>query len=390
MIHVLKASLIDFTRDCFLEITQSKNLKRSDEVPLGGTSLKELKFETREERNERKVEDKNIETEIKKLNRKEEGLKVDLDSTEDATFKIDLSKQMKKLVKEKQRLESKMSDGRYALLYEVDQITLSKDVKMTISELAKNSEENWALETMAKEKKLEFHHRLALALQKRFPLDNHLLTHLSYIDPVLICNEKTESAFKKIAEKMSNFIKEEEIDSIVSEIRRLQMNNKDLGEDFKEYCEQKKDNKLLFKDLMRIDRVWSPVIKSEKYCHLAKLLKACLSFVHSTAGAEGSIRDLRFILGDFRHSSSDELVTSRLVVLSAMRSCKESKCCYDYKQNQMEHRTNWRSSWKSQDAKSKGVNSDFNEESGRDDESSQDEDLSFSVKSCNCINFNSS
>ena len=67
MIHVLKASLIDFTRDCFLEITQSKNLKRSYEVPLGGTSLKELKFETREERNERKVKDKNNETEIEKL-----------------------------------------------------------------------------------------------------------------------------------------------------------------------------------------------------------------------------------------------------------------------------------------------------------------------------------
>ena len=40
----------------------------------------------------------------------------------------------------------------------------------------------------------------------------------------------------------------------------------------------------------------------------------------------------------------------------------------------MEHRRNWRSSWKSQDAKSKGVNSDFNEESGRDDESWEDED----------------
>ena len=374
MIHVLKASLIDFTRDCFLEITQSKNLKRSDEVPLGGTSLKELKFETREERNERKVKDKNNETEIKKLKRKEEELEENFDSCEDAMFKIDLSKEMKKLQKEKKKMESKMSGGRYALLYEVDQITLSKDVKMTISELAKNSEEKYELETMAKEKKLEFHHRLALGLQKRFPLDNNLLTNLSYIDPALVFNEKTESAFKKIAEKMSNFIKEEEVDSIVSDIRRLQMNKEDLGKDFKKYCEQKKDDKILFKDLMRIDKVWSPVIKSKKYCHLAKLLKACLSFVHSTAGAEGSIRDLRFILGDFRHSSTDEVVTARLAVLSAIRSCKESKCCFDYKQNEMEHRRNWTRSWKSQDPKSKGVNSDCNEESVTEDESSEDED----------------
>jgi hypothetical protein len=77
-----------------------------------------------------------------------------------------------------------------------------------------------------------------------------------------------------------------------------------------EYCEQKNYDTLLFKDLMRI--VWSPIIKNEKYFHLGNLLKACLSFVHSTAGAEGCIRDLCFILDDFRHSSTDELVTLKV------------------------------------------------------------------------------
>ena len=299
---------------------------------------------------------------------------MDFDSCEDALSIVDLSKQMAKLVKEKKKLESKISEGRYALLFEIEQITLSKEVKIRISELAKNSAEKCELETMAKEKKLQFHHKLAIGIQRRFPLDNNLLTQLSYIDPVLICNEKTENAFKKIAEKMPSYIKEEEIDSIVSELRKLQMNKEDLGEAFKEYCEQKKDDKLLFKDLIRIDSVWSPVLRSKKYYHLSKLLKACLSFVHSTAGAEGSIRDLRFILGDFRHSSTDELVTARLAVLSAIRSCTETKCCYDYKQNQMEHRINWRNSWKSQDAKSRGVNAKLDEERGRDEESSEDED----------------
>ena len=42
------------------------------------------------------------------------------------------------------------------------------------------------------------------------------------------------------------------------------MNRDDFGEDYKEYSEQKKDDTLLFKDLMRIDRVWSPIIKNEK------------------------------------------------------------------------------------------------------------------------------
>ena len=371
MIHVLKASLIDYTRECFLEITPSRNLMRSDEVPLGGTSLKELKFESSDESNERKVRDQKIETQLKVLKRKEGVLQNDFDSCEDVMLKVDLSKQMAKLGKEKKKLESKLSEGRYAKLYDVDNITLSKDLRITISGLAKNSEEKCELETMAKEKKLDFYHRLALGLQKRLPLDNHLLTQLAYIDPILICNEKTEGALKKISEKMSSFIKPEEIDSVISELRRLQMNKDDFGEDFHEYCKQKKDDTILFKDLMRIDRVWSPIIRNEKYFNLGNLLKACLSFVHSTAGAEGCIRDLRFILGDFRHSSTDELVTSRLAVLSAIRSCKESNCCYDYKQNQHEHRRNWRSSWKSQDseeASSKlgGVNSDMDDDSGGD------------------------
>ena len=97
-------------------------------------------------------------------------------------------------------------------MYKVDNMTLSRDLRITISGVAKNSEEKCDLEIMTKEKKLDFHHTLALGLRKRFTLVNHLLTQLSDIDPVLICNEKTEGAFKKIAEEMSNFIKAEEID----------------------------------------------------------------------------------------------------------------------------------------------------------------------------------
>ena len=76
-------------------------------------------------------------------------------------------------------------------MYKVDNMTLSRDLRITISGLAKNSEEKCDLEIMTKEKKLDFHHTLALGLRKRFTLVNHLLTQLSDIDPVLICNEKS-------------------------------------------------------------------------------------------------------------------------------------------------------------------------------------------------------
>ena len=105
-------------------------------------------------------------------------------------------------------------------------MTLSRDLRITISGLAKNIEEKCDLEIMTKEKKLDFHHTLALGLRKRFTLVNHLLTQLSDIDPVLICNEK--SALKKMAEKMSNYLKSEEKGSIISELGRLQMNIDDF------------------------------------------------------------------------------------------------------------------------------------------------------------------
>ena len=104
------------------------------------------------------------------------------------------------------------------------------------------------------------------------------------------------------------------------------------------------DDSLLFNDLPRIDEVWSPIIKNKRYSSLGKLLKAVLSFFHSTATAEGSIKDIRNILGSLSHSSSDKMCTSRLSLMGAVRS-SSSKCCYDYPVTD-ELRNNWRSSWK--------------------------------------------
>ena len=105
-------------------------------------------------------------------------------------------------------------------------------------------------------------------------------------------------------------------------------------------------------------------MKNDKYQTLAKMLKAVLSFVHSTAKAEGSIKDVRNVLGSYSHRSSDETCGARLVLLSSVRAA--DSCCFDYTRNQKEHEKNWKTSWKSQ-------NDTNNEEEGTDTSGSDSE-----------------
>ena len=71
MIHVLKPTLLQFTKDSLLEIIPSKYLKRSDVKPLGGRSLKDLQLETVEDKISRRSADKDIEKEVNILEQRE-------------------------------------------------------------------------------------------------------------------------------------------------------------------------------------------------------------------------------------------------------------------------------------------------------------------------------
>ena len=199
------------------------------------------------------------------------------------------------------------------------------------------------MEEKARAQKLEFYHNLSLNIQKYLPLDNSLLTYLVYIDPKLVSHEKTEDSFMKICAKMSNFIQEEEVDEVISELRVLQVNMTDFGQNYLEYCEQSREE-ILFNKTERIDKIWSPIIKNPKYQVLGKFLKSVLSFIHSTAFAEGSIKDIRNVVGSYSHNTSDTTCQARLALLSAVRS--SDSCCFDYNKNSEEHRRNWQSSWK--------------------------------------------
>ena len=59
---------------------------------------------------------------------------------------------------------------------------------------------------------------------------------------------------------------------------------------------------------------------------------------------EGSIKDIRNVLGLMFHKSSDIMCTSRLAMMSSVR-CGPSVCCYDFEWTK-EFREDWKKSYK--------------------------------------------
>ena len=59
---------------------------------------------------------------------------------------------------------------------------------------------------------------------------------------------------------------------------------------------------------------------------------------------EGSIKDIRNVLGSYSHRSSDEMCTSRLAMMSSVR-CGPSACCYDFECTE-QFREDWKQSYK--------------------------------------------
>ena len=260
MIHTLKPTILEFTRDTFLNITSYRNLKYSDGRPLGGKGLKEIKFETEEERKKRKEDDKELDKKLKGLREEVENIK-NHDNPGDMRLILERQKRMTMLKREIKKAEEEKSDGRFALLLEPKDMTLGKAVRETISSMAVSKQMAKDLEKEAKKKKFDYYRSFSSHLQKHLPLENHLLSHLVFVDPHNIDNKKTEKAFRGICDKMPMLISEDEQDEVIKELRHLQMNLKNFGKDFEKYRELREQNDDLFKNLPRIDTIWTPVIK---------------------------------------------------------------------------------------------------------------------------------
>ena len=355
MIHVLKPTILQFVRDCFIEVTDVKFLQYSDGKPLGGSSLKYLQLETEEDRLSRREKDRNIEKKLKELNEEKKKIQLDFETSAcNEKQKYKHKKRMEKFDKELEKIREKKSVGRFATIFETKQVTLCSQVKETIKRLydqtTRSEKEN--VEMHAKELKLEFYVALCKKLLQSLPLQNQLLSKMIFIDPYKLDDDKTEKKLLEICDHMQEFIGAEK-DEVISEFRSLRLNKADFGEDYKKYLIQCADENLLFKDKLPIDQVWAPIIKQKiKYPSLGKFLKAVLSFTHSTASVEGSIKDIRNVLGSMSHSSSDLMCTARLAMMTSVRRGGTSTCCFDFESNK-DYRKDWLESAKNKDEASK-------------------------------------
>ena len=139
-IHVIKASILELAKNCFLNITAPNNLLHSDGTPLGGKSLQNLHFETEEAKTERKAKDKDTEKQIQELTEEERKLKASIKSN-NFFEKSSAEQKLSKVAQRKRKCEEEMSSGKFAKLFKMEEITLSKEMKETILRVTKDNEE---------------------------------------------------------------------------------------------------------------------------------------------------------------------------------------------------------------------------------------------------------
>ena len=157
------------------------------------------------------------------------------DNPGDMRLILERQKRMTMLKREIKKAEEEKSNGRFALLLEPKDMTLGKAVRETISSMAVSKQMAKDLEKEAKKKKFDYYRSFSSHLQKHLPLENHLLSHLVFVDPHNIDNKKTEKAFRGICDKMPMLISEDEQDEVIKELRHLQKNLKNVGKDFEKF-----------------------------------------------------------------------------------------------------------------------------------------------------------
>ena len=135
MIHLIKPTILNFARDSFIEITPAKNLKHRDGRLMGGDSLKNITLETKQEKEERIVKDKETDKKIKLFEIEKEKLEVQLEETESGREKLALKRCVDKVKKELKKLENGLSSGKFATLCESEELTLSQSLREIINKL---------------------------------------------------------------------------------------------------------------------------------------------------------------------------------------------------------------------------------------------------------------
>jgi len=81
--------------------------------------------------------------------------------------------------------------------------------------------------------------------------------------------------------------------------------------------------------------------KSSEFPLISKVLKGCLTIFHTTASVEGAINTTSNTLGDRSHSMTDEMLSSRKLVKSAVKGAS-IKCCIDFMLEDEKYFDNWK------------------------------------------------
>ena len=330
-IHELYTALYKMMRQAMSYICEQSDLNDADGWPIDGKDMKQAVLETREEKAER-----------------------------ERTGKATTVPHIQLLPVSDVRLPTDVIKGIQVIC---DKHRLNLDDQEDLTEAAKH-------------KFFEFHHELVKALKHYLPLENVFLQRLRFLDPKVFVNDKgTWSNIKEIAKGLPN-VTADELDDLSEEISHLKLENRQYFDEWvgkylnttKEQAKKQSPEKAAeykngeerAKDIVL---VWKPILQSDRFPVLHKVLASALSIFHATGSVEGAVGVTRQMLGERSHRLKTETMEIRKVVKSSITSA-ETDCCYDYDLSDKSYQETWREARK-----------DYNRRSDTNDDDSGDEDI---------------
>ena len=314
-IHELYLRLEKLLKDALMVCCDPAYLKNSIGLPYGGKRLKEVKFETKDQRRARRS-------------------------------------------KESLNPETREKGVTYVSLKEVRDVFLPTNIKTGITHIANKhkmtADEKRTLTNSAKDKYFNFHLELAKAYQHYLPLDNDFLSHLQYLEPrKFMTDDHTARNIQRIADALPN-MSEDEHDDLMTDIDQVKLSTQEYFEqELQVYINTRKDedkrlegeNLQLFnkgKALAGADvaRAWRGVLGASTLPTLRKLLVSTMSIFHATGSVEGGVAVTRHLLGDKSHRMNDTTVQTKKMLMSAVKNA-ETQCCHDFDVTSREYHDTW-------------------------------------------------
>ena len=315
-IHELYLRLEKLLKDALLVCCDPSYLRSSETgLAYGGKRLKDVKFETKDQR---------------KARRSREALNP----------------------------ETKEKGVTYVSLKDVRDVLLATNIKEGINIIAgkhkMTADEKRTLTNRAKDTYFNFHLELAKAYQWYLPLDNNFLRHLQYLEPrKFMTDDQTARHMQRIAEALPNMAADEQ-DDLMSDIDQVKLSTQEyFEEEMQVYINTRQDEDLRLEGERRqlfnrgkalaeadIARAWRGVLGASTLPRLRKLLVSTMSIFHATGSVEGGVAVTRHLLGDKSHRMKVTTLEAKKMMRSAVRNA-ETDCCHDFDVTSSEYYDTW-------------------------------------------------